>query len=223
MLNTIARSSKTVDFATGRGVVHLKTYCCPDFIMGLEFDEGIGNFAQYRAIIRHTDNFKRIAEAKDGNVVLAYTSEGKIIGYMVFGYPGTLERWSRSDYLVYEMGAMEVSRSWRRCGLAKSMVQLAVDDNFLEDKITIVTFYSWHWDLAETGLNKQQYREKLIGLFSRHRFRHTYTTEPNIMMDLANALAVRIGSRVSLEDQERFLTLLFMSEGLPQETRKPLF
>lgn len=221
-LNTIDRG-KTVDLVTARDIVHIKTCCSPEFIAGLEFDEGLGNFPQYRAIIRHEESFQRIAEAKDGNVVLAYTDEGKIVGYAVFGYPGPGERWSRGGELLYEMGAIEVSRVWRGYGIAGRMMNAALDDDFLEDKIIIVTCYSWHWDLAGTGLSKQQYREKLIRLFSRIGFRHTYTTEPNIMMDLANALLVRVGSRVSWEEQDNFLALLFMSDGSPRGTRTPLF
>lgn len=48
-----------------------------------------------------------------------------------------------------------------------------------------------------------------MALFARHGFRHAYTNEPNIMLDLANMLMVKMGSRVSEADKERFLDLCF--------------
>ena len=49
----------------------------------------------------------------------------------------------------------------------------------------------------------------LMHIFEPFGFRHFYTTEPNVMMDTANILMARIGARVSDEDWERFLDLLF--------------
>jgi hypothetical protein len=52
----------------------------------------------------------------------------------------------------------------------------------------------------------------LIDIFEPYGFRHFYTTEPNVNLDIANMLMARIGSRVSVEDQEMFLDLLFAGD-----------
>lgn len=202
--------SRTVDIATAKGVVHIRTHCTPDFVDSLELDEGLGVFPHYHSIVRDKKSMKHIAGLNGANLVLAYDDEGKIVGYIAFADPSPLERWSENgDGLLYELGSIEVSKNWRRCGIAKKMAEIAVDDEKLEERIVFLTGFSWHWDLEGTGLSKASYRRMLMHLFEPFGFRHYYTTEPNINLDSANMLMARIGSRVSAEDEERFLDVLF--------------
>ena len=207
--------SRSADVVTDKGVVHIRTHCSPDFLEQLEMDEGIGIFAHYRSIIRDKEALKRVADLEDGNVVLAYGDDGKIVGYVAFSSPSPLERWGKDGAgPLYELGSIEVSRHWRRRGIAHKMVELAMGDEGVEDKILFLTGFSWHWDLEETGLSKIDYRKMLMRLFEPLGFRHFYTTEPNVNLDTANVLMVRIGARVSKEDRERFLDLAFATNGV---------
>lgn len=204
------RQGRTVVFDIPRGQLRVSTWCQPEFIATLEMDEGIGVFAHYRSMVRNRDMLLRMAAQPHSNIVLAHTGEDKIIGYIVFGYPSRLERWGRwEDGLIYELGSIEVSRSWREVSVARKMLEVSLDEDWFEDKVLILTGYCWHWDLEGARLSKLDYRRKLMGLFAQFGFRHHYTNEPNIMLDLANFLMVKVGSRVSLADQERFLDLCF--------------
>jgi len=204
------KASRTADLTTPKGVVHIRTRCSPDFADSLELDEGLGVFPQYRSIIRDKDTLKEIAALEDANMVIAYNEDGKIVGYVAFSYPSPLERWCKNGHgLLYELGSIEVSRGWRRLGLAKKMLEIALEDDEWEDKILFITGFSWHWDMQGTGLPKSNYRNMLMHIFQPFGFRHFYTTEPNIIMDSANMLMARIGARVSDEARERFLDLVF--------------
>ena len=204
------KASRTADLTTPKGLVHIRTRCSPDFADSLELDEGLGVFPQYRSIIRDKDTLKEIAALEDANMVIAYNEDGKIVGYVAFSYPSPLERWCKNGHgLLYELGSIEVSRGWRRLGLAKKMLEIALEDDEWEDKILFITGFSWHWDMQGTGLPKSNYRNMLMHIFQPFGFRHFYTTEPNIIMDSANMLMARIGARVSDEARERFLDLVF--------------
>ena len=206
--------SRTADLVTEKGVVHIRTHCPPDFIDSLDMDEGIGVFPHYRSIVWDKHRLREIASLEGANLVLAYTDDRKIIGYIPFAYPSHGERWGRNgEGLLYELGSIEVSKDWRRLGISGKMAHLAMDDDWIEDKIVFITGYSWHWDLEGTGLRKPGYRKMLMHIFEPYGFRHFYTTEPNINMDPANMLMVRIGARVSEEARERFLDLAFSTNG----------
>ena len=57
----------------------------------------------------------------------------------------------------------------------------------------------------------------LMHIFQPFGFQHFYTTEPNINLDSANMLMARIGSRVSAENHERFLDVLFAGDHVGEE------
>ena len=200
--------SKTIEFITNRGMVHIRSYCPPDFLGSLEFDEGIGVFPGYRSMIRDIQGLVEVARDRNSNVVIAYAG-GRIVGYIAFSNPSPLGRWGRGGGgVLYELGAIEVSRGWRLFDIASEMARLALDNDFLEDKIVFYTGFSWHWDLEWSGLSKLQYRKMVVKLFQPHGFKLYYTTEPNINLDFANIFMARIGSRVSEEERERFMEML---------------
>jgi acetoin utilization protein AcuA len=164
-------------------------------------------------MVRSNRVLGNMATLEGSNVVIAFTDVGKIVGYTVFGYPSRLERWGTlEDKLLYELGSVEVSRNWRSMGIAKKMIELGMEEEWLESKILFLTGFAWHWDLDNTNMSRMQYREYLMRLYGRFGFRHVHTNEPNIRMDLANFLMARVGSNVSDEDYDRFIGLCFDTE-----------
>ena len=55
------------------------------------------------------------------------------------------------------------------------------------------------------GITPYRYRQMLTHLFASQGFVPYDTTVPNVMMEPANVLLVRIGKRVDERDKERFL------------------
>jgi len=67
---------------------------------------------------------------------------------------------------------------------------------------------AWHWDTEGVGLPAFEYRRLITRLFTLYGFKEYPTTEPNICMDLANILVVRIGRRVDLQAVGQLLNRL---------------
>lgn len=132
---------------TSQGRVRLVSVCSARFLHSLPLEEGIGRFAHYRSIISGIQTLATVAALPDVNVTVALSPTNHIIGYIECAYPDTIEGWrENTDGLCYELGAIEVSRNWRRLGLARAMVALIVADAFIEQKIFFLTGYCWHWD-----------------------------------------------------------------------------
>ena len=193
-----------------QGEIRILTYCQPAFIRSLSFDEGIGRFSRYRSIVTSLDTLEKIAALPEGNVTLALSSTEQIVGYVECCYPDLIEGWrNNADGLCYGLGAIEVSRNWRRLGIARAMVALIIADPFIEEKIFFLTGYSWHWDLDQTQLSAYAYRNVLVRLFRPFNFRVYLTTNPEIVMSSANVLMARIGNKVTPTQVERFQKMLF--------------
>ncbi len=172
-------------------------------------DSGLGNFPHYSSIIQKLEIFERIASGKDGRVALALIDENIIVGYMVCWYPDSTERWSKLGELMYEFGAIEVSRNFRKLGIAAEMVMSVLRDDFFEEKISYMNGFSWHWDVDGSGLTLVQYRKMMLNFMKPFGFEEYYTNEPNIALREENLFMARIGSKVSEEDQLRFRNLRF--------------
>lgn len=193
-----------------RGDLRILSACPPDFLRALPLEEGIGRFAHYRSIISGVSTLATVAALPDANVTVALCPAGQIIGYIECSYPDPLEGWrDNADGLCYELGAIEVSRNWRRLGLARAMTALIIADPFIETKIFFLTGYCWHWDLDQTGLSAYAYRNMLVRLFRPFDFRVYLTTNPEITMSSANVLMARIGKQVTPAQIERFHKMLF--------------
>ncbi|MCS6927426.1 MAG: N-acetyltransferase [Candidatus Binatia bacterium] len=196
-----------------RGTLRLLSVCSPDFLRTLTLEEGIGRFAHYRSIISGISTLATVAALPDANVTVALSPAGQIIGYIECSYPDPLEGWrDNADGLCYELGAIEVSRNWRRLGLARAMTALIIADPFIETKIFFLTGYCWHWDLDHTGLSAYAYRNMLVRLFRPFDFRVYLTTNPEITLSSANVLMARIGHQVTPAQIERFQRMLFSFE-----------
>ena len=196
---------------TPRGPVQVISHCTPEFVSELELDPGIGVFKTYCSILRSKADLERIAEWEDGNLILASFGDHLIVGYTACGHPGPQEGFGpwNENRLYYELGSIEVSRQWRGLGLAKSMVGVFCEDEFLETKIAYLTGFCWHWDVEWNQVTHFEYRRRLMDLFSPFGFKAYLTNEPNVAMNPENFLMARIGSRVSREDREQFRKLLY--------------
>jgi acetoin utilization protein AcuA len=193
--------------------VRLLSTCSPAFLHTLTLEEGIGRFARYRSIISGIQTLATVAALPDANVTIALSPVGQIIGYIECSYPDAVEGWrDNTDGLCYELGAIEVSRNWRRLGLARAMTALILADPFIETKIFFLTGYCWHWDLDQTNLTEYAYRNMLVRLFRPFDFRVYLTTNPEIRMSSANVLMARIGKHVTTAQVERFQKMLFLFE-----------
>ncbi len=149
----------------------------------LRLDSGLGNFAHYSSIIQKLEVFERVASQQEGRVSLALLEDRIVIGYLACWYPEKNERWSKLGDLMYEMGAVEVSRNFREMGIAHTMVDLAVADDFFEEKIAYMNGFAWHWDLDGTGLSKFEYRKMMLKFLKNWCFQEFYTNEPTSRSD----------------------------------------
>ncbi len=196
-----------------QGPVRIFSTCSPAFLHQLTLEEGIGRFARYRSIISGIETLATVATLPDANVTIALSPVGQIIGYIECSYPDAVEGWrDNNDGLCYELGAIEVSRNWRRLGLARAMTALILSDPFIETKIFFLTGYCWHWDLDQTNLSAYAYRNMLVRLFRPFGFRVYLTTNPEITLSSANVLMARVGSRTTPTQIERFQKMLFTFE-----------
>ncbi len=196
-------------FDTGRGQITINPKCAPGSFEGLQLDTGLGNFPHYSSIIQKLDVFEKVASGKDGRVALALVNENIIVGYMVCWYPDSTERWSKLSELMYEFGAIEVSRNFRKMGIAAKMVMSILRDDFFDKKISYMNGFSWHWDVDGSGLTLIRYRKMMLNFMKPFGFEEYYTNEPNIALREENLFMARIGSKVSEEDQLRFRNLRF--------------
>jgi acetoin utilization protein AcuA len=202
-----ARDAELIE--TPKGTITIYPKCGPGSFSGLNLDAGIGNFSHYSSIIQKLEVFEKVASAKDGRVALALREESSVVGYLACWYPDRAERWSKLGELMYEMGAVEVSRNFRHVNVAQKMISLILADDFFGDKIAYMNGFSWHWDLDGSGLNMAEYRKMMMHLLKVHGFQEYYTNEPNIALREENIFMARIGSRVSAEQQQRFRNLRF--------------
>ncbi|MBI4320306.1 MAG: hypothetical protein HY675_17590 [Chloroflexi bacterium] len=205
--------AREIVLETPNGALHVRSYCPVDLIERMRMDEGIGVFPRYRSIVRGVDTLVKAASRPNGNVVLAYTDDLCIVGYIVISDPDPTERWGKGDVTgVLEFGVLEVSRNWRGRNVARRLMEGAFDDETYEDKVIFSTEYSWHWDLDGSGLTKREYRDRLFKLLKSFGFSLYPTNEPNILLDPANMLTVRVGAKASNEAYLRFHLKLFEAE-----------
>jgi len=201
--------NKIVTKETPRGPVWVRPKCPPEYFSQVEMESGLGHFAHYSSIIKNVESFKAIASRNGGRVTLAVLEPNLVVGYGLCWYPDDTDRWSALGELMYEMAAVEVSRNLRGMHLARLVMDVTMDDDFFEDKITYMMGLSWHWDLEGKSLSAVQYRRLMMDLYSRYGFREVYTNEPNIALRPENVMMIRVGSRVSEEDQTKFRYLRF--------------
>ena len=196
---------------TARGHLALVDRAGADFLAAHPLDPGLGAFGHYgrHAAEMQRHALRRVARLPGGRVLLA-VHEGRSVAFLTFHPPDREGRWGREPIPeLLELGGIEVSRDYRRLGIARALMALAFGSGDFEDRIVYATGYTWCWDLEGSGLSKAAYRERIVGLFKRFGFDEHVTDEPNIRFDWCNVLMVRVGPGVSLAAHRRYLGTLF--------------
>jgi len=152
-----------------------------------------------------------IADLPEGRIIVA--REGDIIiGYATYIYPDELERWSEAkmDNLI-ELGAIEVAAPFRGFKVGRSLLEVSMMDDAVEDYIIITTEYYWHWDLKGTGLSCLEYRKMMENMMNAGDLVWFATDDPEICSHPTNCLMVRIGKRVDQDSIEKFNQVRFQN------------
>ena len=185
----------------------------PDLLITLEMDATLDVFrqpdAQFQALLS-------IARDSDGCVCFARLGH-RLIGYATFHPPDAIERWSQGAVPgMYELGAIETSRTHRGRHLARHLLETAVETGRFEDKILIATIYQWHFDLDGTNLTAHAYRKLLERMYGHVGFEVVKTDDPEIAFYPGNSLMARIGVRSSPALRLEFDRLRFLETGRPR-------
>jgi acetoin utilization protein AcuA len=196
--------------ATQEGKIRLRSFCRPEDIRRLRYDEGLAEDEHHRPLFRQERLAQAAAEAEP-NVVLALEGD-RIVGYGVLCRPGPEERWAALDE-VMEVGAIETSRSRRGRGIAGALLNLLARHPRIEEWAVVVTGYSWSWDLAGSGLDAAGYRRMMVRLFARQGFAEHATNEPNLCLKPENVFLARIGAALPAAARQRFKWLCYGIKG----------
>lgn len=180
-------------FETTAGPLILQSFCSPDLVVSLKAEQGLHAFAHFPE--REHQLLLGIAERPDCALTLAYTPVGEIVGQVTLA---PVDAWWQGVANTYEI-AIEVSTHWRRLGIARQLLSLALEFNALEEMNLVTVGLSWHWDLKGLGLSPFRYRSLLAHILEPYTFFECLTDEPNIEMDPTNILLVRIGKNVERE------------------------
>jgi GNAT superfamily N-acetyltransferase len=193
LLERSAACARRSTFETAAGSLILHSFCPPSLVTSLKADRGLHTFTHVPE--REHQLLLGIAERPDCALTLAYTPDGEIVGQVTLTPADT---WWQGVTNTYEI-ALEVSTHWRRLGIARQLLSLALAFDAAEEMILVALGLSSHWDLKETGLSPFRYRLLLAHILEPYHFFECLTDEPNIGMDLSNILLVRIGKNVERE------------------------
>jgi acetoin utilization deacetylase AcuC-like enzyme/GNAT superfamily N-acetyltransferase len=200
--------SRSVMIETSGGPLILRDFCPPSLVERLQPDSGLRAFA--RLPEREHQLLLGIARRPDCALTIAHTPAGEIVGEVTLA-PG--DSWWEGLDNVYEV-AIEVSSHWRGHGLATRLLAFALELDALEDMILFAEGLSWHWDVEGLGLSIYRYRELIAHLFATQGFSEQPTTEPNISLEPANILLVRVGKRVDQRASAQFFNRMMSSPNL---------
>ncbi len=178
---------------TAAGPLILQSFCSPALVASLKAEGGLHAFAHVPEREHHL--LLGIAERPDCALTLAYTPGGEIVGQVTLA---PADPWWQGVANTYELG-IEVSTHWRRLGIARQLLSLALEFDAVEEMILVALGLSWHWDLKGSGLSPFRYRSLLAHILEPYHFFECLMDEPNISMDPANILLVRLGQRVEQE------------------------
>ncbi len=174
-------------FETAAGPLILQSFCSPALVASLKAERGLHAFAHFPE--REHQLLLGIAERPDCALTLAYTPEGEIVGQVTIA---PADSWWQGVANTYEI-AIEVSAHWRRLGIARQLLSLALGFDAVEEMILVALGLSWHWDFKAAGLSPFSYRSLLQHIFEPFGFYECMMDEPNVRMDPANILLIRLG------------------------------
>jgi acetoin utilization deacetylase AcuC-like enzyme/GNAT superfamily N-acetyltransferase len=193
---------------THKGPLLLRDFCPPSLVERLTADSGMQAFA--RLPEREHQLLLTIAKSPDCALTLAHTPAGEIVGEVTLAFA---DDWWEGLENVYEV-TIEVSAHWRRLGIGHQLLSFALELDTLEDMILFAMGLSWHWDIEGLEITPRRYRELIARLFASQGFVEHATTEPNISMDPANILLVRVGKRVDQHMANQFFSRILNPSNL---------
>ncbi len=162
-------------------------------------------------------NFREPDQQKKALVEISSLPEGmvylarhrlEIIGYVTFHYPDSFSRWSKHSKIL-ELGAIEISPDWRKCGIGVALLREAFTNPVMNDYIVLTVEFCWHWDLDNSGLSMFEYQKMLAKLFGVAGMYRRATDDPDITEHPANVLMARVGENISQDDITLFENMLF--------------
>ena len=189
-------------------VLHLEGPVSPEQLATYTMHPGLDAFRrpneQHEALVD-------IAGLPEGRIILA-RHNNEIVGYVTFHYPDEYERWSEGNMAdLVELGAIEVAAPYRAFGIGKKLIQVAFEEEQLDNVIVFTTEYYWHWDLKGTGLDVYAYRAMMEKLMKGVGMVWFATDDPEICSHPANCLMVKIGSKVPQASVEKFDRVRFQN------------
>jgi acetoin utilization deacetylase AcuC-like enzyme len=195
--------TRTGRMETARGSVLLRDWCPPSLVQRLRADPGLVAFTGDAA--RERDLLARVAAHPDTCLSLARTPDGLIVGQATISAPEG--RWGAVER-VFDL-TFEISRSWRRLGLARALLHFCTGAPWIEDVILVAEGYHWQWDFKGTGLSQDAYRDRLIDLLKEVSFVAEATSDVDAS---AGVRLVRVGRRVPPEQIAAFRATLDVAE-----------
>jgi GNAT superfamily N-acetyltransferase len=202
LLQRSAACPRRSTFETAAGSLILHSFCPPSLVTSLKADRGLHAFTYVPE--REHQLLLEIAERPDCALTLAYTPGGEIVGQVTLTPADT---WWQGVTNTYEI-AIEVSTHWRRLGIARQLLSLALDFDAVEETNLVALGLSWHWDLKSSGLSAFRYRSLVAHVLEPYHFFECLTDEPNVGMDPSNILLVRIGKHVEREVMDQLFQRL---------------
>lgn len=177
-----------------------------NFIRRLRIHKHMGNF--FKNFDDPAQETKKMLEnlARENIVSIAYTKRNGIMGYLTVVKP---EEKKFNFDKIFQIGAIEVNKDYRKLGIAMELMKL-FEDKFFDDKIVYAFCYSWHWDLMEC--NKKEYRKKVLHLLHSQKFSEEFIADINIKMDSYNVFAVRYGKKANPFLIKKFKRKLFRED-----------
>jgi acetoin utilization deacetylase AcuC-like enzyme len=186
---------------TPRGPLVLRDRCPASLVHRLDVDPGLHAFA--RDPERQREVLARIAEEPAGDLVVAHTRDGVVVGYVAIIDPEPGSRFARVPG-VFEVGAVEVAVGWRRGGIGGALLRFAAGAEPFRDLVLVASGLAWHWDLEGSGLTAMAYRRVLLRVLEAAGFEELATDEPEVAYDPANLFVARVGDRVPPERRAAF-------------------
>jgi len=200
--------SRSKILETHKGPLLLRDFCPPSLVERLTAESGLHAFT--RLPEREHQLLLTIAHSPDCALTLAHTPAGEMVGEVTLTFA---DDWWEGLENVYEV-TIEVSTTWRGLGIGRELLAFALELDTVEDMILFAMGLSWHWDIEGLGITPQRYRELIARLFASQGFVEHATTEPNISMEPANILLVRVGKRVDQHMTNQFFSRILSPSNL---------
>jgi len=207
-----ARDGQLTVSRSGPGDARIVVAASPEFLRGLTPHDQLDRF---RDPAGQLDALVSIAADPQGTVT-ALVRDDMLLGYAVFHPPTEIEAWGydRTGQIL-ELGAIEVAPSERGQRWAERLLQASFDGGRFDHTVVFATLYSWHYDLARSGLGDLAYRRMLERLYGSAGLELFGTTDEEVRSSPANALMARIGSRAPEEVVAEFHRLRGVRPGAP--------